>query len=136
MYFLDTNTCIFFLNGKYESIKTKILTTSPNEIIIPSVVKAELLFGAYKSKKPKETIETVEKFLEPFEIVSFDDMATHTYAELRNNMEQSGELIGPNDLIIASIVKFHEGILVTNNVKEFKRIKGLKIEDWVKEDFS
>jgi tRNA(fMet)-specific endonuclease VapC len=46
-------------------------------------------------------------------------------------MEQSGELVGPNDLLIASIVKFHEGILVTNNVREFKRIKGLKIEDWV-----
>jgi tRNA(fMet)-specific endonuclease VapC len=131
MYFLDTNTCIYFLNGKYESIKIKILTTSPNEIVIPSVVKAELLFGAYKSKKPKETIEKVEKFLEPFEIVPFDDMVTYTYAELRNKMEQSGELVGPNDLIIASIVKFHEGILVTNNVKEFKRIKGLKIEDWV-----
>ena len=131
MYFLDTNTCIYFLNGKYESIKTKILATSPNEIVIPSIVKAELLFGAYKSKKPKETIEKVEKFLEPFEIVPFDDMASYVYAELRNRMEQSGELIGPNDLLIASIVKFHEGILVTNNVREFKRIKGLKIEDWV-----
>lgn len=131
MYFLDTNTCIYFLNGKYESIKTKILATSPNEIVIPSIVKAELLFGAYKSKKPKETLEKVEKFLEPFEIVPFDDMASYVYAELRNRMEQSGELIGPNDLLIASIVKFHEGILVTNNVREFKRIKGLKIEDWV-----
>jgi len=131
MYFLDTNTCIYFLNGKYESIKTKILATSPNEIVIPSIVKAELLFGAYKSKKPKETIEKVGKFLEPFEIVPFDDMASYVYAELRSKMEQSGELVGPNDLLIASIVKFHEGILVTHNVREFKRIKGLKIEDWV-----
>jgi tRNA(fMet)-specific endonuclease VapC len=131
MYFLDTNTCIYFLNGKYESIKAKILTTSPNEIVIPSIVKAELLFGAYKSKKPKETIEKVEKFLEPFEVMPFDDMTAYVYAELRNKMEQSGELVGPNDLLIASIVKFHEGILVTNNVREFKRIKGLKIEDWV-----
>ena len=63
MYFLDTNTCIYFLNGKYESIKTKLIATPPNEIVIPSVVKAELLFGAYKSKRPKETIEKVEKFL-------------------------------------------------------------------------
>ena len=130
MYFLDTNTCIYFLNGRYESIKSKILATSPNEIVIPSVVKAELLFGAYKSKKTQETLEKVEKFLEPFKIAPLDDMATHVYAELRNQMEQSGELVGPNDLMIASIVKFHEGILVTNNEKEFKRIKGLKIEDW------
>jgi tRNA(fMet)-specific endonuclease VapC len=133
MYFLDTNTCIYFLIGKYESIKTKLIATPPNEIVIPSVVKAELLFGAYKSKRPKETIEKVEKFLEPFEILPFDDLTSYMYAELRNKMEQSGELVGPNDLMIASIVKFHEGVLVTHNVKEFKRIKGLKIEDWVEE---
>jgi tRNA(fMet)-specific endonuclease VapC len=133
MYFLDTNTCIYFLNGKYESIKTKLIATPPNEIVIPSVVKAELLFGAYKSKRPKDTIEKVEKFLEPFEIIPFDDLASYMYADLRNKMEQSGELVGPNDLMIASIVKFHEGVLVTHNVRELKRIKGLKIEDWVEE---
>ena len=65
MYFLDTNTCIYFLNGKYEYIKTKILSTPPNEISIPSIVKAELLLGAYKSKKRKENTEKVEKFIEP-----------------------------------------------------------------------
>ena len=63
MYYLDTNTCIYFLNGKYESIKKKILSTPPNEIAIPSIVKAELLLGAYKSKKRNANLEKVEKFL-------------------------------------------------------------------------
>ena len=132
MYFLDTNTCIYFLNGKYEFIKEKILATPPNEIQIPTIVKAELLLGAYKSKKRKENIEKVEKFLEPFEVIPFIDLITYTYAEIRNDIEKKGEVIGPNDMLIASIVKFHEGILVTNNVKEFDRIKGLKIENWAK----
>ena len=132
MYYLDTNTCIYFLNGKYESIRLKILSTSPNEIAIPSIVKAELLLGAYKSKNRKGNIEKVEKFLEPFEIVSFDDVMTYMYADIRNKTEKRGENVGPNDLFIAAIVKFNEGILVTNNDKEFSKIEGLKIENWVK----
>lgn len=131
MYFLDTNTCIYFLNGKYESLRAKILSTPPNEISIPAIVKAELLLGAYKSQKKKENVEKVEKLLEPFEVVPFFDLISYVYADIRNETEKIGEKVGPNDLLIASIVKFHDGILVTNNVKEFARIKGLKIENWV-----
>jgi len=72
----------------------------------------------------------IKKFLEPFEIVSFNDMMTYVYADIRYKTETIGCNVGPNDLFIASIVKFHEGILVTNNEKEFKRIEGLKIENW------
>lgn len=132
MYFLDTNTCIYFLNGKYIFIKEKILSLPPNEIKIPSIVKAELLLGAYKSNRKKETIEKVDKFLEPFEVIPFMDLMTYTYAEIRNDVEKKGEVIGPNDMLIASIVKFHDGILVTNNMKEFQRIKGLKLDNWAK----
>ena len=79
-----------------------------------------------------ENTEKVERFLSPFEIIPFVDLVTYTYAEIRNEAEKKGELIGPNDMLIASIVNFHEGILVTNNVREFQRIKGLKIENWAK----
>ena len=131
MYFLDTNTCIYFLNGKYESIKEKIISTSPNEIMIPSIVKAELLLGVYKSKKQKENLEKVELFLQPFEITPFIDSMSYVYADIRSSLEKTGKAIGPNDLLIASIVKFHEGILISNNIREFKRIKGLSVENWV-----
>ena len=130
IYYLDTNTCIYFLNGKYESIKEKILSIPPNEIGIPSIVKAELLFGAYKSKNRKSNIEKVEMFLEPFEIIAFDDLMTYVYADIREKMEKTGALIGPNDLLIASIVKFYDGILVTNNEQEFRQIEGLHVENW------
>lgn len=129
MFFLDTNTCVYFLNGKYPSIREKILTTSPQDIHIPSIVKAELIYGAYKSKKKEENIEKVEMFLEPFEIVPFEDRMGYLYAEIRSVIEKKGTIIGPNDLLIASIVKFHNGILVSNNVREFKRVPGLLIEN-------
>lgn len=131
MYFLDTNTCIYFLNGKYESVKNKILSTPPNAIAISSIVKAELLLGAYKSKNKTVNIEKIEQFLEPFEIIPFVDMMTYVYAGIRTSTESVGINIGPNDLFIATIVKFHEGVLVTNNKKEFEKIAGLQIDNWV-----
>ena len=132
MYFLDTNTCVYFLNGKYESVREKIIKTPPNEVAIPIIVKAELILGAYKSKKKKENLEKVELFLAPFEIIPFIDAMSYVYADIRSNSEKSGKIIGPNDLLIASIVKFHEGILISNNILEFKRIIGLNIENWVR----
>ncbi len=132
MYYLDTNTCIYFLNGKYESIRTKILSLSPKEIAIPVIVKAELILGAYKSKNKESNIEKLEMFLEPFQIIAFEDRMSYVYAEIRTEIEKKGIVIGPNDLFIASIVKYQNGILVTNNISEFRRVKGLLLENWVK----
>ena len=134
MYFLDTNTCIYFLKGMYPSIKARLLSVAPSEIAIPSIVKAELFYRAYKSRKRDENLERIERFLEPFEIVAFDGIMSHVYAEIRQETELKGETIGPNDLFIAAIVKFHEGILVTNNESEFGQIPGMKIENWIEYD--
>jgi tRNA(fMet)-specific endonuclease VapC len=132
MYFLDTNTCIYFLNGSYESIKRRMLSTPPNQIKIPSIVKAELLLGAYKSQKRDYNLEKIEAFLSPFEIIAFEDQMAYAYAEIRFKTDTTGRNVGSNDLLIASIVKFHDGMLITNNEKEFINIEGLKIENWVK----
>ena len=130
MYFLDSNTCIYFLNGSSESIRKKVLSTPPVDIKIPSVVKAELLLGAYKSKTPQRTLEKLEEFLEPFEVHPFDDTTCYEYAAIRKQTEEEGKVVGPNDLLIASIVRFHHGILVTRNIKEFSRINDLIVENW------
>lgn len=130
MFFLDTNICIYFLNGKFEKVKEKIVSTPPNLIGIPSVVKAELIFGAYKSRKREDNLERVERFLAPFEIIPFDNRMAYTYAEIRSQAESTGAIIGPNDLFIASIVLFNKGTLVTGNRGEFERIRGLNVENW------
>jgi len=130
MFFLDANTCIYCLNERSESIRQRILSTSPLEIKIPAVVKAELLLGAYKSKTPQRSLEKLEGLLEPFDIVPFDEAAAYEYAAIRKQTEEKGTLVGPNDLMIAAIVKFYDGILVTNNTREFSRIDGLRLENW------
>lgn len=132
MYYLDTNTCIYFLNGKYESIRTKLLSLSPKEIAIPVILEAELILGVYKSKNKESNIEKIEMFLDPFQIVPFEDRMSYVYVEIRTEIEKKGIDIDPNDLLIASIVKYQNGILVTNNLNEFKRVKGLLLENWVK----
>lgn len=130
MYYLDTNTCIYYLNGRSDRIKAKLLSTPPVQIAIPAMVKAELLLGSYEGQTPAKTLDKVEKFLQPFEVIPFSDQITYEYAHIRSTIEQQGSTIGPNDIIIAAITRFHEAILVTHNVKEFSRIEGLHIEDW------
>lgn len=131
--FLDTNICIYFLKGTYPQIRTRLMQHGPEDIKIPVIVKAELLYGAAKSDKRKENEKNIAGFLEPFEIVPFDDSATACYADIRSKAEIKGSPVGPNDLIIAATVLSQNGVLVTNNTKEFQRIQELMVENWVEE---
>lgn len=132
MNFLDTNTCIYYLNGKYPSILEHFQNNSPGQIMIPSIVKAELLYGVEKSQRKIENRRTVQQFLDAFQIANFDSEAAVQYSTIRAQLENNGAPIGPNDLIIASIVLANKGILITRNTKEFSRVEGLHLEDWVK----
>lgn len=129
-YFLDTNMCIYFLKGTYPQILSKMLSFHPSKIKIPAVVKAELIYGAEKSAKRDENIEKVSAFLLPFEIVPFNGDAAVIYGEIRAELERAGTPIGPNDLLIAASVLAENGVLVTNNMKEYRRVPGLRLENW------
>jgi len=129
-YFLDTNICIYALKNKFPRIKEIIETLSPLDIAIPSMVKAELFYGALKSAKKNKVISSLEKFLSPFEIIPFGDKEIMTYARIRANLEKDGNIIGPNDLIIAATALSHGATLVTHNKNEFERVEDLVIEDW------
>jgi tRNA(fMet)-specific endonuclease VapC len=131
-YFLDTNICIYYLKGIKETIKNKLLKKNPDDIKIPSIVKAEMLYGAKKSEKKEENLSKINEFLLPFEIISFSEKETVQYAKIRAELEKKRMPIGPNDIIIASIVMENEGILVTNNIDEFSRIESLGLENWTK----
>lgn len=131
MYFLDTNICVYFLKGIHGEVRDMIKKTSPSQIKIPAIVKAELLLGAEKSNKRSENTGRVMDFLEPFEIISFDDAAAIIYSFIRASLEKQGMPIGPNDYIVASIVLAQNGILITNNEKGFSRIKDLRFENWI-----
>ena len=131
-YFLDTNTCIYYLKGSSPRIAARLRRTSPKRIKIPAVVKAELLLGAEKSGRRERVLKSLSEFLIPFEVVSFGDESTYHYAEIRADLERRGLPIGPNDLLIAAIVRAAEGTLITNNVRGFRLVKSLKVQDWSK----
>jgi tRNA(fMet)-specific endonuclease VapC len=132
VYFLDTNICIYYLKGLYKSIEGYFKSIPNYEIEIPVIVKAELLYGIEKSNLKETNRNVYKEFIESFKIINLNDDALQYYAKTRAELERKGIIIGSNDLLIASIVLAHDGILITHNTKEFKRVSGLKIEDWVK----
>lgn len=129
-YLLDTNTCIYYLTGKYPEVRTRLLAHRPVEIGVPAIVQAELLYGAQKSAKQEANLIAIGEFLAPFRIVAFDEEATSHYAELRAALEREGTPIGPNDMVIAATALSTKTTLVTHNTSEFSRVDGLGLEDW------
>ena len=111
-------------------IREKLFEKKPCDVKIPSMVKAELLFGVKKSRKCSENLQKVQSFLSPFQVISFGEREAGIYGKIRWQLEKQGNPIGANDLIIASIVIANSGILVTNNEKEFSQVHGLKIQNW------
>ena len=129
-YYLDTNIIIYLLKGLYPNILSRFNETPSFLISIPDIVIGEIEYGARKSIKYEKTITLYNSFIDRFEIAHFDRKAMKEYGFIRSQLEKKGQLIGPNDLIIASIVKANMGVLVTHNVKEFSKVDGLLIEDW------
>jgi tRNA(fMet)-specific endonuclease VapC len=130
-FLLDTNTCIYFLNRSSEKVISRLKSLTPANIKLSTITVAELLYGAEKSRAKKKNRETVQRFIDHFERIPFDDKCCHYYAAIRASLEKSGVPIGPMDLLIASITLANDFILVTNNVKEFNRVKGLNLENWL-----
>lgn len=129
-WMLDTNACIRYLNGRSPNLKSRLDATPLGEILVCSVVKAELYFGAAQSRDPSRALAQQQFFLSRFQSLPFDDAAAEKYGAIRAELTQRGQLIGPNDLLIASICIARSITLVTHNVVEFGRVQGLTIEDW------
>lgn len=129
-YFLDTNTIIYYIKGTYPSLLMHISKVPQQSIVVPSIVVAEIEYGACKSKNYAKTIKKYYDFINNFQKIDFGNAATKMYGKIRSELEDKGKIIGPNDLMIASIVLADDGVLVTHNIKEFKRIDGLRLEDW------
>ncbi len=129
-YFLDTNIISYIIKGKYPKIMDHLKKVPAQSIVIPSIVKAELEFGARNSGNYEKIIIPYMQFLEPFDIKDFDNDSAYFYGQIRQELTEKGTLVGPNDLCIAAIVLANNGTLITHNTKEFSRIEDLRIEDW------
>jgi tRNA(fMet)-specific endonuclease VapC len=129
-YLLDTNACIRILKGNSERLHTRIKSVKTKDICIPSIVRYELLYGAYKSNQPEKTKSDLLNFLCHFPSISFDDKAAEICGKIRADLDRKGTPIGPYDLMIAAISLSSDLILVTHNTREFQRIDSLELEDW------
>ena len=129
-YLLDTNTCIRYLNGQSERVQRRLASTHPQDIVLCSIVKAELFYGVQKSAKRERNMEKLQRFSDQFVSLPFDDEAAVEYGQIRARLESLGTPIGPNDLCIAAIAVTNNVVLVTHNTREFSRVDGLELEDW------
>ena len=130
IYLLDTNTCIQFLNLRDTVVKRRLAVLPPTELRLCAIVQAELYDGAYRSSHRQQNLELLRTFFSQFSSIPFDDAVAEVYGRVRAALAKNGTLIGPNDLMIASIAVANNLTLVTHNTREFSRIQGLTIEDW------
>lgn len=133
MYLLDTNACIRVLNNRSPSLVAKLRSHEPSELCLCSVVKAELLFGAYNSARPAENVRVLQVFFAPYQSLPFDDACAEHYGRIRFDLQRQGIAISGNDLFIAAIALAHAVTLVTANTREFSRVVGLELENWERE---
>ncbi len=115
IYLLDTNVCIEALRQRNAAVVQRLAATPIGDVRLCSVVKAELYHGAGRSQQIQANLAKVEQFVSPFLSLPFDDAAAIEYGRLRADLETRGVLIGPNDLMIASIGLVHGLTLVTHN---------------------
>lgn len=129
-YLIDTNICIYIMNKRPTGIIHKFKRFDIGEIGVSTITVSELHYGIAKSKNRRSNKQRIEEFLSPLEIIPYDEIAAKTYGDIRHKLEKQGELIGPLDLLIAAHALSRNLVLVTNNEKEFKRVKNLKVKNW------
>ena len=131
IFLLDTNICIYIIKERPISVKQRFQTVNTPDMGISIVTLAELEYGAAKSQNPSRNRETLKTFCAPFEIVSLNPEDARIFGNIRADLEKRGQPIGSYDLLIAAQALNRGLTLVTNNIKEFSRIEGLAIENWV-----
>lgn len=129
MYILDTNTLIYFFKG-IGNVAGILLSKSPKDISIPSIALYELEVGIAKSTKPNKRRKQLKSLISKIDISSFGAKEAEVVAMIRANLESKGTLIGPYDILIAGTALSTNATLVTHNIKDFKKVNGLNIEDW------
>jgi len=131
MYILDTNICIYIIKRKFETILEKIRENKFLGISISSITLAELEHGVANSIYPEKNSIALLEFLSEINVVLFDELAAKEYGVVKTDLKRRNCIIGPLDTLIAAHAKSLNLTLVTNNTREFSRVQGLKLEDWV-----
>jgi len=131
-YLLDTNICVLLIRQKSPLVRERLLQHPFTVIGLSTITIAELQYGVAKSSNPAQNQAALDEFLIPFTFLAFDELSTVAYGETRTTLEAQGTPIGALDLLLAAQALSNQLIFVTNNVREFARVPGLRIEDWTK----
>jgi tRNA(fMet)-specific endonuclease VapC len=130
-FLLDTDICIYVLK-KDPDVLDQFLSKSKEDVAVSVIAEAELLTGAAKSSSPIKALRVIENFLAPLELIDFTSEDAIVYAQVRAKLERAGTPIGPLDTLIAAQAISRQLTLVSNNEREFRRVHGLRFENWTR----
>jgi len=130
-FMLDSDACIALIKRKPDSVLRRITALAPGEAGISAVTLAELQYGVEKSEQKEKNGRALDEFLLPLEVAPFDDTAAKIYGRVRAALEKTGTPVGPLDTQIGAHALSLGATLVTHNLREFRRIHGLVVEDWL-----
>lgn len=132
IWMLDTNTCSYVMRELPASVKARFYQVGPENLAISTVVLAELRYGA--ARHPTRSalyFAEIDNFVSRLEVLPWTTGAAEHYAELRAGLERQGQPIGNMDMLIAAHALAEDAVLVTHNTREFERVPGLRVENWV-----
>ncbi|MBD9415252.1 tRNA(fMet)-specific endonuclease VapC [Pseudomonas sp. PDM16] len=129
-FMLDTNICIFTIKNRPEQVRAAF-KRHHGQLSISTITLMELIYGAEKSSNPERNLADVEGFAARLEVLPYDGHAAAHSGQLRAELARLGKPIGPYDQMIAGHARSQGLIMVTNNLREFERVPGLRLEDWV-----
>jgi len=129
-YMLDTNICIYIIKQKTLKVLDALKKLDVGDVCVSVVTLAELAYGVAKSQQRERNTIALTSFLAPLEILPLSDKAAVKSGEIRAELEKNGLIIGSYDLLIAAHALSESLILVTNNIREFKRVPGLALQNW------
>ncbi len=130
-YMLDTNILIYTIKNRQKKVR-EAFKQHAEFLAISTISLGELFYGAEKSSQPDRSLADIESLAARLEVVPFDSEAAIHFGQVRAELEKTGKIIGPYDLMIAGHARSRGLILVTNNLREFKRVPGLRVENWAR----
>jgi tRNA(fMet)-specific endonuclease VapC len=134
-YMLDTNICIYVIKNYPPKLRERFNQLA-EQLCMSSITLAELVYGAEKSSRRLENLQAVEQFTARLEVLAFPSKAAAHFGQIRADVERLGKPVGPLDMLIGAHARAEGLIIVTNNAREFRRLPGVRVENWVDEGAS
>ena len=130
-YLLDTNICIYIIKRSPQQVIDRFKRLRVGDVGVSAITVCELQFGVSNSSQPERNQRALTEFLGPLEVMDFPAAAAAAYGEIRAHLERSGKPIGSYDLLLAAHALHENLTLVSNNIREFARVLGLRAENWL-----